>query len=311
MKEIKIEAKTLQEAVEQGLKELSLSRDQVEVVVISEGKKGVFGIGSKKACVLLREKKWTGDQDQRPERRVEFRKKPRRDNFHSSRRETQHLVKTSPQVQRTAAEQGGIDRPAEWRNDRPEQSVSSEPDSPLANSRPEEADMSVGEHAAPEPEATPSEKERIEQTKAIVSKLLNLMEVPFTITEARYSRIESKIYIKFESADSYFFTGYEGRGIHSLQYITQLIFSKNHAQNITIQVDTGDYWGSRERELLRKIENAVSMVKRTSRPYRLEPMSPVFRKYIHNVIKERYGELQTVSEGEGKWRKVVIKLKGP
>lgn len=58
MKEIKIEAKTTKEAIENGLKELGLTREQVEVEIIREEKKGILGIGSQNACVILREKIW-------------------------------------------------------------------------------------------------------------------------------------------------------------------------------------------------------------------------------------------------------------
>ena len=59
MRETKTEAKTIQDAVEKGLAEMGLRRDQVEVVVVSEGKSGFLGIGARKACVILREKSWT------------------------------------------------------------------------------------------------------------------------------------------------------------------------------------------------------------------------------------------------------------
>ncbi|MEA3307689.1 MAG: Jag N-terminal domain-containing protein, partial [Elusimicrobiota bacterium] len=63
MKELKVEGKTIQNAIDKGLKKLSLRRDQVEVVIVKEGKKGILGIGSKKASIILTEKKWTGSDE--------------------------------------------------------------------------------------------------------------------------------------------------------------------------------------------------------------------------------------------------------
>lgn len=48
-----VNAKTVDEAIEQGLKQLGLSRDQVEIKIISEGKRGIFGLGSEEAVVRL------------------------------------------------------------------------------------------------------------------------------------------------------------------------------------------------------------------------------------------------------------------
>ncbi len=56
MKELKIEAKTVKEAIEKGLKELNLTREQVEVEIVQEEKKGILGINLQNACVIIREK---------------------------------------------------------------------------------------------------------------------------------------------------------------------------------------------------------------------------------------------------------------
>jgi spoIIIJ-associated protein len=46
-------ASTIEEAIESGLKELNLPRDAVQVEVIDEGSKGLFGLGSRDAIVRL------------------------------------------------------------------------------------------------------------------------------------------------------------------------------------------------------------------------------------------------------------------
>lgn len=56
MKELRIEAKTVKEAIEKGLKELNLTREQVEVEIVQEEKKGILGINLQNACVIIREK---------------------------------------------------------------------------------------------------------------------------------------------------------------------------------------------------------------------------------------------------------------
>lgn len=56
MKELRIEAKTVKEAIEKGLKELNLTREQVEVEIVQEEKKGLLGISLQNACVIIREK---------------------------------------------------------------------------------------------------------------------------------------------------------------------------------------------------------------------------------------------------------------
>jgi spoIIIJ-associated protein len=52
-----VSAKTVDEAIEQGLNKLGLSRDQVDIKILNEGKRGIFGLGSEDAVVRLSPKK--------------------------------------------------------------------------------------------------------------------------------------------------------------------------------------------------------------------------------------------------------------
>ncbi len=50
---VEVSAKTVEEAIERGLSELGLTRDQVEVEVVNPGRSGVLGIGAEDAQVRL------------------------------------------------------------------------------------------------------------------------------------------------------------------------------------------------------------------------------------------------------------------
>ena len=50
---LNVNAKTIAEAIEQGLSQLGLARDQVEIEIVSEGKRGLFGLGAEEAVVRL------------------------------------------------------------------------------------------------------------------------------------------------------------------------------------------------------------------------------------------------------------------
>jgi spoIIIJ-associated protein len=51
MQELRITARTVEQAIEEAESQLGMSRDQFEVVVVTEGKAGVFGVGSKEAVI--------------------------------------------------------------------------------------------------------------------------------------------------------------------------------------------------------------------------------------------------------------------
>ena len=50
---IKISGKTVEDAIEIALIELDVSRDEVSIDIISEGKSGLFGIGATEATVKV------------------------------------------------------------------------------------------------------------------------------------------------------------------------------------------------------------------------------------------------------------------
>ena len=51
MEHVETEGNTIDEAIEKALKKLGVERDQITVDILAEGKKGIFGLGAKKARV--------------------------------------------------------------------------------------------------------------------------------------------------------------------------------------------------------------------------------------------------------------------
>ncbi|MBN2043887.1 MAG: protein jag [Anaerolineales bacterium] len=62
---LEIIAPTIEEAIEQGLRELGVSQDRVEIEVLDEGVKGIFGLGNRQARIRLVVK--NGEDDQAPD----------------------------------------------------------------------------------------------------------------------------------------------------------------------------------------------------------------------------------------------------
>jgi spoIIIJ-associated protein len=53
MESLEVSAKTVEEAIERGLQQLGLTRDQVETAVLNKGRSGFLGIGAEEAVVRL------------------------------------------------------------------------------------------------------------------------------------------------------------------------------------------------------------------------------------------------------------------
>lgn len=247
MKETKAEGKTIQEAIERGLAKLSLRRDQAEVEIIEEGKKGLLGIGAKKALVSVREKKWNPSEKRRDE-------KNGRRNFRSRKR-----------------------------NHRENREQAAAP--------PGENDAAI----------------IAKEAGKILSQILTLSGVKFSLKSSDYDSTSGKIIVKFESSENGFLFENHGKGIEALQYLVNAILHKNFRAHPAVRLNTGDFWERREKDLVKKIEYGINFIRKNSRPFRMHPMSAPQRKMVHDIVKNSYPDFATYSEGEGKWRKVVLK----
>lgn len=248
MKEIKVEAKTIKEAVEKAMRELDLNRQQIEVEIIDEGKKGLFGLGGKNAVVIVREKKWTSSDEKE-----------------------------------TAV---------------PSRSEKTE--------RQEEIKSHKFDLKSQEMKFTPTGDD-IKDAENILSQILSLSGISFKLGQSRIDHQTKTIFISFYTEDCGLLLCDDARGLFALQYLVNSILNKGRQEKITVRLDTGNFWATTEDKIRRDIEKAISTIKRSGRPYRLRPMPSQFRKIIHDMVKEKYPQFQTVSEGENKWRKVVIK----
>ncbi len=63
MESLEISAKTVEEAIQRALEKLGVSREEVEVTVVKEGRSGVLGLGAEEATVRVRPLKSASEAD--------------------------------------------------------------------------------------------------------------------------------------------------------------------------------------------------------------------------------------------------------
>lgn len=114
------------------------------------------------------------------------------------------------------------------------------------------------------------------------------------------------ILIRIHTADASLLIGREGTTLNALQHLVVRCCVAKDENFPDVLLDVGGY---RESRLLRLGEMAMRSahkVLETKRPISLPPMSPLERKYIHNMLKDLPGIL-TGSEGEEPERHIVLK----
>lgn len=102
--------------------------------------------------------------------------------------------------------------------------------------------------------------------------------------------------------------GRRGETLDALQYIVNLVANKNLDDRKRIILDAEGYRKRREDTLIRLAKRLADKVKRTGHRVLLEPMNPQERRIIHTALQND-NSVQTLSDGEEPYRRVVISLK--
>jgi len=123
-----------------------------------------------------------------------------------------------------------------------------------------------------------------------------------------FDQENSTIEINIDGDEMGVLIGKRGQTLDSLQYLVSLVVNKNSENYIKVKLDTENYRARRKETLENLAKNIAFKVKRTRKPVSLEPMNPYERRIIHSALQnDKY--VETYSEGEEPYRKVVINVK--
>lgn len=102
--------------------------------------------------------------------------------------------------------------------------------------------------------------------------------------------------------------GRRGETLDALQYLTNLVAYRQGGERKKIILDAEGYRKRREKTLNSLARRLAERVKKSGNPVVLEPMNPQERRVIHTALQND-SEVQTLSEGQEPYRKVVISLR--
>jgi len=313
MKEIEIEGKTVTMAVEKGLSELGLRRDQVEVEVLEQGSPGFLGIGVKPARVHIREKVWVPEGEARAEEPASGThpqgahqpRGPRPAREPREGRRSPPPRSSRPQPRDRAPRSN--DRRPESRGDGAPQArpAPRSEERPRVEPRPERPRPQRG------PEVPPSEADIAkicESAQTVIKDILSLAGLGEAVVKCAWDPAQNRAKAEVETQEPGLLIGKAGKTLESLQFLVTVIVGRRTGVPTAIQVECQEYWKKVEEKILSELVRAVEDVKQTGRPFRMEPMEPALRRLVHRKLQDD-PDVETASEGEGPWRKVVIRPK--
>jgi len=258
-------APTVEEAVAEGLTELGLTAEAVDVEVLDNGSRGLFGVGSRQARVRLMVKVLPSGSE-----------------ISAEKPETTGA---------TASSQADMVAPVSEYH----------PESPTGRDKNESAEIS-------EEAFNILDDNLLFISRQTVAELLEKMKVPAHI-EVRYGDLDEEglrpILVDVQGDDLGVLIGRRAEILNALQYVVNLIVSKQVEHWVQVIIDVQGYRARHEHQLRQMAQRMADQAMKAGRRQVLEPMSASDRRIIHLELRD-HPSVTTQSVGEEPTRKVTI-----
>jgi spoIIIJ-associated protein len=276
---VEAEGRTVNEATEKALETLGLSREDVQVEVLSEGRPRLLGFRGEPARVRVTP------------------------------------VERPPAAIRTARPE--IEDETEYEDEEEELEEGEEEEYEEEEGEDEEEEMPVElRRPAPLPprrpvtQALPIDSDEVQSAVGVLENIIRLMGLEATVTPREpetagdgVGMIEAVLDV--EGDDLGILIGRRGQTLSALQYVLNLMVSKQTNRRVAFGVDVDSYRRRREESLVGLAKRMAARVRGTGRSVTLEPMPPNERRIVHLALADDPAVV-TVSIGEGEARKVAI-----
>ena len=145
-------------------------------------------------------------------------------------------------------------------------------------------------------------------SRQTVAELLEKMKIPARV-EVRYGEPDEEgkrpVHVDIRGNDLAVLIGRRAEILNAMQYIVNLIVSKQVEYWVQIVVDVEGYRARRERQLRQMAQRMADQAVKTGRRQVLEPMAAVERRIVHLELRD-HPNVTTQSIGEEPGRKVTI-----
>lgn len=273
MEAMKIEGKTIDEAIEKACSAFQVPREKLHIDILSEGSAGFFGIGAKKVQIKASLLAIDLMIDEPFDREV-------------SREEI-----ASPADEPQRKPDAGMTRTPPVSHRREEvRREEAKVDEPAVAARPAFTGAGEGGESAKE------------KAKRLLEGLLLRMQIDSPVSA---EETDEAIILTIQGNGSGFLIGKRGQNLDAIQYIVSKAVHHSVNGHKMIVIDTENYRQRREESLVGLALRLGEKVKKTRKPLTVGLMNAHDRRVIHLAI-QKDPSLTTKSSGDGEYRKILI-----
>ncbi|MFY9902262.1 MAG: RNA-binding cell elongation regulator Jag/EloR [Trichococcus sp.] len=260
---------TVDKAIRKGLDLLGVDSHEADIVVVSEGKKGIFGFGQKEAVVEI------------------------------TRKEIRDFDEPGD-IQLAEIEETVEDIVEDLEEDYPETAEKILADQP-------EIDRLISSDEDEEAEDYDEESGRDEAIAAVTEYLTSVSEAYGAPAIVTVEEKNNMLIFQMESEKAGLLIGKYGKIVNALQILAQALVQRYVRRRLSVIVNVGDYRERRAAVLESIADRTAERVIKTKQPVFLEPLPAFERKQIHARLSQNK-RIKTHSEGKEPHRYLVVEI---
>jgi spoIIIJ-associated protein len=275
--------RTVDEAVAEAMGALgAASKEEVEIDVVDEGKKGFLGIGGQEARVRV-----TMKPKKRQRRRGRGRSKNRKEAKNGGKDQDQRKPQQQqPESDGRKRKKGGSSKDRQGQPDR------------VASGGADTKKVAV--------DKKPEEKADIEEQAQVAREFAEGLLSAFGIDGKVDTRVEDDIlYLDISGDQTEALVGRKGAVVQAVHELTRTVIQRKTFGAPRMRLDIAGYAARRREALKIYAARLAESVKEDGREAMLEPMNAADRKVVHDAIAEIDG-VRSYSEGEEPNRSVIV-----
>lgn len=291
MEYVEAEGNSIDEAIARALELLGVSRDKVDVDILSNATRGLFGFGGRRAKV-----------------RATVRRRLAVD-------ATSSTTDASPAATEAPGRAGAHRAAAEPRRSPAPVPITPSAAPPTRRARPSRGPATPRtknerrpEHRVPSPpaeahDAAPVDPAALERARTILTELVRLLGSDATVERASEP---DGVHLVIRGDPSGVLIGRRGQTLDAIEYLLNRIMAhEDDGGSARLVVDAEGYRQRRRQALEELARRVAERARRRGKPVTLNPMSPRDRRIVHLALQDD-PDLTTRSAGSGFYRKVVI-----
>lgn len=282
MRSIEAEGNTIDDAIAKALEELQVERDRVEIEILADATRGLFGLGGKKARVraTMRAPVWGTEEGVARQGTRAIRSAGRRPERPARRRGRSEVGQHSEADSRSGTSRG-------------------------VNEAVEEQPVAEGNRfEGQEPPLRPVPPEAADRGVELLGRALELMGIQASV-EREPGAAEDEVVLQVDGEASAVVIGRHGQALDAIEYIVNRMVAREFPNIGHIIVDAASYRARRRQSLTDMALRLAEKAKRERRTVTLNPLSPRDRRVVHMALRDDRG-VSTRSHGVGLHRKLLI-----